>query len=85
MKQIFDDALYLGIMKDRKSTSELLYDYRCPLILTQLATLINERRVDAHYPKHTEIKLVELFQACLTSVVLITGRGSGVQGREGGG
>jgi hypothetical protein len=68
MKQIFGDALYFGIIKDQKS--ELLYDYRCPLILTQLATLINKRHVDAYYPKRTEIKL-QLFQACLTSVVLI--------------
>lgn len=63
-------------MKDHwKSTSER-YDYWRSLILTHLATLINEHYVDAYYAKPAETKL-KLFQACLTSVVLIMGWGDG--------
>lgn len=69
-KAISDNASSFEIIKDYwKSTSER-YDYRRSLILTHLATLINEHHVDAYYAKPAETKL-KLFQACLTSVVLI--------------
>lgn len=60
MKQISDDVLCFKIMKGHsKSTSIVsLDDYRRSLILTHLATLINERRVNAYYTKRVETRLV---------------------------